>query len=285
MFRYNNAIPGSPHTTLACGFSRSGKSNTAVHMYSNRKFPFKAEFGNGERVWLISPTHHVQSELWDKMDIPLDHRHRAYSEKLLENFIAEAENDTNRPRNPRLLLLDDCVADLPAKRQNNLIRILVYGRHLNCSCWVGVQYWSIGLSHLSKMNFTNYQIFPANHSEQESMYKQICGDISRDMFRKLCKCAWKEKYSFLNVDRTLDETAGKYGRNFEEKYHLKGNHDEGVVYKRCCGPKTEEQRRSAQESQRRKLPWRKSTREADYNAKNDAGLSRDVQGRGLPNTR
>ena len=134
-------------------------------MYSNKKFPFKSAFGNGERITLISPTHHVQEYVWDKLNIPSNRRHKMYHEDLLQNFISEAENDANRPRLPRLLVLDDCVSDLPSARQNNLIRILVYGRHLNCSCWCGVQYWSAGLSHLSKTNFTNYHIVPANASE------------------------------------------------------------------------------------------------------------------------
>ena len=68
----------------------------------------------------------------------MDRRHKRYDEDLLRDFIQEAENDTSRPRLPRLLVLDDCVSDLPGTRQNNLIKLLVYGRHLNCSCWCGV---------------------------------------------------------------------------------------------------------------------------------------------------
>ena len=116
------------------------------------------------------------------------------------------------------------------------------------------------------------------------MYKQVCGDISRDMFRNLCKSAWKNKYSFLNVDRTLDETTGKYGRNFEEKYHLKLNGDEGLIYRKCCGPKDEAERRQATEKQRRQVPWKRG-RESDHDARVQSGLSRDVQGRGVPHSR
>ena len=42
MMRYNEAIPGSVHTILSVGFSRSGKTTAAVQMYSNKKFPFRA---------------------------------------------------------------------------------------------------------------------------------------------------------------------------------------------------------------------------------------------------
>ena len=116
MLRYNNAIPGSVHTALAVGFSRSGKTTAAVQMYSNKKFPFRAQFGNGERIWLISPTHHLQEDVWDRMNIPINHRFRHYDEDVMKNFIQEAENDSNRPRLPRLMMLDDCVAELPTKR-------------------------------------------------------------------------------------------------------------------------------------------------------------------------
>ena len=42
MVRYNDAIPGSVHTILSVGFSRSGKTTACVQMYSNKKFPFRA---------------------------------------------------------------------------------------------------------------------------------------------------------------------------------------------------------------------------------------------------
>ena len=158
----------------------------------------------------------------------------------------------------------------------------MYGRHLNCSCWCGVQYWSAGLSHLSKTNFTNYHIFPANASEQESIYRQVCGDISRDLFRKLCKTAWSEPYSFLNVDRLLPETKGKYGRSFEQKYHLVPNNDD-QLWKKCCRPYSEKERRETTEKQRKQLPWKRG-RESDREASHQAGLSGHVQGRGVPNS-
>ena len=85
-------------------------------MYSNKKFPFRAQFGNGERIWLISPTHHVQSEVWDRLNIDPTRRFRHYDENVMKQFIQEAENDNNRPRLPRLMLLDDCVAELPTNR-------------------------------------------------------------------------------------------------------------------------------------------------------------------------
>ena len=63
--KLNPALPGIPHTILSVGRTRSGKTTAAVQMYSSPKFPFKAAFGNGKRVWLLSPTHHVQEDLWD----------------------------------------------------------------------------------------------------------------------------------------------------------------------------------------------------------------------------
>ena len=63
---------------------------------------------------------------------------------LGKTIIKKAEADPARPRMPRLILMDDVVASLPQRRQNNLIRILVYGRHLNISCNCLVQRWSSG---------------------------------------------------------------------------------------------------------------------------------------------
>ena len=86
-------------------------------MYSSNKFPFKAAFGNGKRVWLLSPTHHVQEDLWDRLNIPRHQRFNDYSEDVLQIIIKKAESDPSRPRLPRLILMDDVVASLPASRQ------------------------------------------------------------------------------------------------------------------------------------------------------------------------
>ena len=218
--RLNPALPGIPHTILSVGRTRSGKTTTAVQMYSSKKFPFKAAFGNGKRVWLLSPTHHVQEDLWDRLNIPGKQRVNDYSEQVLQNIIRKAEADPNRPRLPRLILMDDVVASLPQRRQNNLIRILVYGRHLNISCNCLVQRWSSGLSHTSKTNFTSYFVWPQNRSEEDSIYKQVAGDIPRELFRRMCKASWQTKYAFLNIDVTQDELDGRYGVSFLKKFRI-----------------------------------------------------------------
>ena len=224
--RLNPALPGIPHTILSVGRTRSGKTTTAIQMYSSKKFPFKAAFGNGKRVWLLSPTHHVQEEIWDRLNIPRHQRVNDYSESVLALIIKKAESDPSRPRLPRLIIMDDVVASLPARRQNNLIRILVYGRHLNISCNCLVQRWSSGLSHTSKTNFTSYFIWPQNRSEEDSIYKQIAGDIPRELFRRMCKHAWQKKYAFMNVDATQDELDGKYGISFISKFKVLRNASE-----------------------------------------------------------
>ena len=221
--RLNPALPGIPHTILSIGRTRSGKTTTAIQMYSSKNFPFKAAFGNGKRVWLLSPTHHVQEEVWDRLNIPRHKRYNDYDENILQQVIKDAENDPSRPRKPRLILMDDVVASLPQRRQNNLIRILVYGRHLNISCNCLVQRWSSGLSHTSKTNFTSYFIWPQNRSEEDSIYKQVAGDIPRELFRRMCKRAWQDKYAFLNIDATQDELNGKYGVSFLSKFRVVRN--------------------------------------------------------------
>ncbi len=224
--RLNPALPGIPHTILFCGRTRSGKTMTAIQMYSSKKFPFRAAFHNGRNVWLLSPTHHVQSELWDRLNIPLHHRFNDYNEDVLQTVIKRAEDDPSRPRKPRLILMDDVVATLPQRRQNNLIRILTYGRHLNISCAVLVQRWSSGLSHTSKTNFTQYFLWPQNQSERLSIYQQIAGDIPKDLFDRMCKQVWAKRYAFLNVDATQDELDGKYGLSFEKKFRVVRNNAE-----------------------------------------------------------
>ena len=248
--RLNPALPGIPHTILSVGRTRSGKTTTCVQMYSSKKFPFKAAFGNGKRVFLLSPTHHVQEELWDRLNIPNHQRHNDYDEDVLQSIIKKAEADSSRPRKPRLIIMDDVVASLPQRRQNNLIRVLVYGRHLNISCNCLVQRWSSGLSHTSKTNFTSYFVWPQNRSEEDSIYKQVAGDIPRELFRRMCKNAWNQKYAFLNIDATQDELQGKYGISFIKKFKILRN--EGDTY---TERDPEDDPDWTEKDKKRRFPW------------------------------
>ena len=248
--RLNPALPGIPHTILSVGRTRSGKTTTCVQMYSSKKFPFKAAYGNGKRVFLLSPTHHVQEDLWNRLNIPSHQRHNDYDESVLESIIKKAEADPNRPRQPRLIIMDDVVASLPQRRQNNLIRVLVYGRHLNISCNCLVQRWSSGLSHTSKTNFTSYFVWPQNRSEEDSIYKQTAGDIPRELFRRMCKNAWLTKYAFLNIDATQDELQGKYGISFIKKFKILRNENDSYTER-----DPEDDPEWTEKDKKRRHPW------------------------------
>jgi len=251
--RLNPALPGIPHTALSVGRTRSGKTTTAIQMYSSKKFPFKAAFGNGRNVWLLSPTHHVQEDLWNRLNIPLHQRYNDYDEDVLANIIKIAESDVSRPRRPRLIILDDVVSSLPQTRQNNLIKILVYGRHLNISCNCMVQRWSSGLSHTSKTNFTNYFVWPQNQSEKLSIYKQVCGDIPKELFDRMCNCCWNKRYAFMNIDATQEELDGKYGCCFENKFKVIRNDSETYTERE---PEDEEGWQSKQgRKTKKRYPW------------------------------
>ena len=255
--RLNPALPGIPHTILSVGRTRSGKTTACVQMYSSKRFPFKAAFGSGRRVFLLSPTHHVQEDLWDRLNIPIHQRYNDYDEDVLQHIIQEAEKDPSRPRKPRLIIMDDVVASLPQRRQNNLIRVLVYGRHLNISCNCLVQRWSSGLSHTSKTNFTQYFIWPQNMSERLSIYQQVAGDINKELFDRICKRAWAKKFAFLNIDATQDENDGKYGVSFSAKFRTIKQSDE-QFYERDPEQQEEGHKKKSwgsSKNQTKRLPW------------------------------
>jgi hypothetical protein len=206
--RLNPALPGVPHTILSVARTRGGKTTTAVQMYSNKNFPFKAAFGNGKRVFLLSPTHHVQEDLWDRLNIPRNQRYNDYDENVLQLIIKKAERDPARPRQPRLVIMDDVVASLPQRRQNQ------------------------------------------NRSEEDSIYKQVAGDIPRELFRRMCKYAWEKKYAFLNVDATQDELDGKYGVSFLSKFKVIRNESESFTTR-----EPEEEQGWTAKEKRKRHPW------------------------------
>jgi hypothetical protein len=252
--RLNPALPGIPHTILSVGRTRSGKTTTCIQMYSNKRFPFAPAFGHGKRVFLLSPTHHVQEEMWSRLNIPLHQRYNDYDEDVLQVIIKKAEADPSRPRKPRLIIMDDVVASLPQRRQNNLIRILVYGRHLNISCNCLVQRWSSGLSHTSKTNFTQYFIWPQNMSEKLSIYQQVAGDIPKELFDRICKRAWAKRFAFLNIDATQDEMDGKYGVSFVNKFKVLKQSNE-YFSERAPEEGADKEPRWTSKGKHKRLPW------------------------------
>ena len=267
IIRFNENLPPSVHTILSVGFSRCGKTTSAIQLYSNKKFPFRAAFDQGRRIWLISPTHHVQ-ECWNLLNIPDNQKHNHYDEQVLRDVISEAEQDPNRPRLPRLIIIDDCISELPCSRTTELINVLVYARHLGVSAWCGIQKWSCNLTGIAKANFTSFHVFPQNKFEQDNIYKTVCGDIGRKEFRKMCQLSWKAPFSFLNVDRLLPETNGKYRRCFMEKFCLVNTNDDefSEIYTKRTGPRTDEENRQATEKQRHRHHWKFGNKKTHYPA-------------------
>ena len=162
-------------------------------MYSSKKFPFKAAFGNGKRVYLLSPTHHVQEDLWDRLNIPRHHRHNDYNEDVLQQIIKKAEADPSRPRQPRLIIMDDVVASLPngAKQPDTNTRIWT-SLNLSCNCLI------LGgpRDYRTRVRQTSHPILCGRRTaEEDSIYKQVAGDIPRELFRRMCKTVG-QKYAF-----------------------------------------------------------------------------------------
>ena len=102
----------------------------------------------------------------------------------------------------------------------------------------------------SKTNFTSYFVWPQNRSEEDSIYKQVAGDIPRELFRRMCKASWSTKYAFLNIDATQDELDGKYGVSFIKKFKVIRNDSESFTER---GP--DEDKNWTEKDAKRRHPW------------------------------
>ena len=101
----------------------------------------------------------------------------------------------------------------------------------------------------------------------------------------MCKLAWHDPFSFLNVDRLLPEMDGKYRRCFMEKYCLTETQDDELaeIYTKRSGPKNEAERRAAEEKQRHKHYWKRGKEKTSYPAQYKTRVLHQLKGRGHEN--
>ena len=133
----DSPLPQSYFVWLICGMKGTGKSTVILNVLNNKKSPYYKFFDN---IYFVSSTG-KRDHKFDKLIDELEEDNKYYSECNDENLneiitkIQEYNDDSDDKDIHNLLILDDCVHNLPSSTQRDsaLNRIITQCRHLKLS--------------------------------------------------------------------------------------------------------------------------------------------------------
>lgn len=193
-----------PHTVrcIISGPSNVGKTNVAFNLLTN---PNGLHFNN---VYVFSKS--------------LSQPKYQLLEKILSNipeikYFKYNENDEiMEPNNARpysIFLFDDVSCE-----NHNMIRMyFAMGRHNHIdSIYIGQTYSKIP-KQLIRDNVNLLVIFKQDETNLKHIFNEHVGvDMTFEKFKMICKNAWKDKYSFLVINKDQEINNGRYRVRFDK---------------------------------------------------------------------
>ena len=176
----------------------SGKSTLLLNIL-NSKLGFKKRFDN---IYFVSPTARTDKK-FSKLVKELDEDgkfHEQLSEDLIENILTEMkqDNDVNDKKHKHLLILDDCVLDIPTRKQSLFNKMIITSRHLCCSVLIVSQKYN-ALPTIIRANADLISFFPSlNSHETRTLQEDI--NIDKDLFYELYDKCVEGKNDFLHIN-------------------------------------------------------------------------------------
>lgn len=188
---------------IISGRRGAGKSTLLLCLLQSKK-AYRGRFDN---VYLVSPTAatdakferlvgelQAEDKFFDKLDQPT-------VEEIFER-IQSANDEGRRQKRPvkplHLLILDDCVCDLPKSRSSVLDRIVIQSRHHNVSLIITSQKYNL-LNRTLRANADLISFFPSLNSKEVASFQEDL-NISPHVFYKLYNKATDSQNSFLHCN-------------------------------------------------------------------------------------
>ena len=206
-----NDIPDLPMRMVIVGKSHfSGKSTIILNMLLRDKF-YKSHF-EGDNIYIISNNDMDQKMriLKEEKEIP-SANYMEFSESNLEMIYEKVESECmeavdegEKPVNA-LIILDDCAASgaLKAKMAGTLARIYCQGRHINLSCILTAQKFTM-CSTIVRSNASCAILFSNSAREADAIADDMNYLPKKSDFIRMFRDTTKERNSFLVVDFSND---------------------------------------------------------------------------------
>ena len=203
---------GSYYIWIIVGKRGSGKSNLILNALGNKE-AYKKYYDN---IYLVSPTASKDSK-FEKLCEELDREDKCYdecSDKIISEIVDKitAFNDNykkkGKPRN--LLILDDCLAQLPRSTQKNSAfnKLIVGNRHAKLDIWITTQQFK-KVNPLIRANADLVSFFANDNVMERKAFLDEYG-ISEELLDD----ATGEKHSFLHI--SFNSNKPTYYKRFDK---------------------------------------------------------------------
>ena len=213
---YNNW----PFRILIIGPSRSGKTNTLLHLINNfhpidQIYLYAKDLHEPKYEYLINKRE--QAGIKNLND---PHAFIEYSDDM--NDVLDDINNYNKNRNTKILIVfDDMIADIEYNKNfKQIIKELFYRAHkINVSIVFITQSYFRALKDV-RLNSTPYILTKVgNKKELKNIAEEKSGNLDYKEFLKIYNYCTKEPYSFMTIDARPTATI-PFKKNFDEPINL-----------------------------------------------------------------
>jgi hypothetical protein len=202
--------------------SYSGKSYLINDMLTNPKYGYSKVY-DAERIFIMSPTFESDTsyeKLKKKMkDNPENITDKFDEEMILEILDFQKQMKRQKKMRPVLLLVDDLVTSVNAKRQNEMINLYLRGRHWGISIILTSQKYKYVPSGI-RLN-ADCNIFFSNNMNKKELI-DISEECPDDVFLKLANDLRENNYFqydfiYQNVKHPFNK---RYYRGFNKQFKV-----------------------------------------------------------------
>lgn len=210
-------IPTPPFRLVVVAPSNTGKSVMVSNLISSDSFPYKKYFG--DNIFIFSPTFKMGS-MEGMTNIKKENVFDSFNVEVLNSIIAEQkdliETYGKKKSSPILIILDDVVGELDAKRKEFLKRAYFGLRHYNGSIILLAQQYKM-IPKSVRMNCSDTILFEvANENELRDITDEQ--NIEKNRFINIYDYATQvQPYSFLCI-RHKNPKQKRYQLRFTSQY-------------------------------------------------------------------
>lgn len=199
----NNSFLPSNLRCLIIGPANCGKTNLL--------FNFILDWVDFEKLYVYSktlcqPKYQTLQSLFSQIELELN-KQISYFHNSQTDLIPPEELDSTVKN---LVVFDDVLLD----RQNNIERYFAQGRHSNADVIYCSQSYTRIPKQVIRDNVNLLILFPQDELNLKHVYENHAwSDMNFDEFKSMCRRCWEKPFSFLTIDKTLNN-AGRYKRIF-----------------------------------------------------------------------
>ncbi|CAP20530.1 Protein CBG23764 [Caenorhabditis briggsae] len=109
------------------------------------------------------------------------------------------------PNKKTLIIFDD----LMLEKQNKIEQYYTRGRHNNIDCFYISQNYIKLPKNTIRENANLFIVFPQDKLNLDYIYRDHCSELDKERFLEMTAAVWKDKYSFLTIDKTSEVDSEK----------------------------------------------------------------------------